>query len=211
MRAVTPTQLERALHRLLTTDALLHAWSPGVALARLHDDTDGQTDPEQWLTVTPLADTAIQVAVGEHAFLFRTTGPSPHVARALGVVAEAIRRDNADRPRGGPLTTVPPPPGLGPAVAQALDVALETPFFPPSLRAEQGHRRWDDDSVAPKRVEGLFTVYIGHDSDVHLLAGWPSLRFRDYFGGGQSLRVRNALLVLADAIQRDARVTDQGV
>ncbi|PKM47063.1 MAG: hypothetical protein CVV05_01350 [Gammaproteobacteria bacterium HGW-Gammaproteobacteria-1] len=58
-------------------------------------------------------------------------------------------------------------------------------------------------------------VYVANDGDVHMsMQEWehipegepdpiPSIRIRTLFGGGHSLRTRQALLWLADAIRRD--------
>jgi hypothetical protein len=47
-------------------------------------------------------------------------------------------------------------------------------------------------------------VVIGPDGDCWVTAGGgQTLRFRTWAGGGHSLRVRQALMVLAEAIRRD--------
>jgi len=52
--------------------------------------------------------------------------------------------------------------------------------------------------------EGKVGVYIGPDGDAYLTSDQqPPLRFRNYFGGGRSPRVYNALLILAKAIDMD--------
>ena len=172
----------------------------GAPHSRLQDDTDGETGVEHWLTVTRVDADTMALGLGEQTLAFRATGPGAQVARALAVVAEAIRRDELERPRGGP-----PMPARSscpdPATQQALDLVLEAAYFIPTLAASQAYRGWGDGIPAnPDRKE--LTVYIAPDSDVHLWSGGRPLRFRDYFGGGLSLRTRQALLVLAEALRR---------
>lgn len=88
-------------------------------------------------------------------------------------------------------------------VTQAL---LEEPFWLSTLQTNVLYQRFEDDSR-----RGYIGVTFSPDSD-----GWIEIfskpdpnegnsvfRFRTYFGGGQSLRVRNALMVLAEAIRLD--------
>jgi hypothetical protein len=206
-----PDALERAIDGLLGARTAPASLTVGHAYARLHDDTDGQTDPPHWLTLTLHSETQTQVTVGEHAFAFRTQageGRSPATARALWVLAEGIRRDNAARPRGPDgserAQTVGTKAEPDPAMAEALNLILETAFFIPTLATEKGYRRQDDEAPDEQRAEGgRLSVYLAADCDVYVLGGWPSLRFREYFGGGQSLRTRNALMLLAEAMRRD--------
>lgn len=48
-------------------------------------------------------------------------------------------------------------------------------------------------------------VIMGVDGDMHvsILGDNPCLRFRNFFGGGMSLRTHNALKILAEAIRLD--------
>ena len=84
---------------------------------------------------------------------------------------------------------------------------LEYPFWPPTIKTREAYMtRFEDDSPT-----GNIVVMFGPDGD-----GWieivakpdphelgNSLRFRNYGGGGQSLRVHAALFVLAEAIRLD--------
>lgn len=214
----SPATLDCAIQCLLTDAHVWPAIEQETVQARLHDDTDGQTDAEHWLTVTLRPDAEIQVLVGEQPFVFQGVakkGASPQTLRALRVVAEGIRRDNLDRPQiddnNAARSTLTKTAVFPADLMAALDVILETNFFIPTLTTEMGYRRQDDDPDSFERAEGgRLTVYIAGDSDVHLLAGWPSLRFRDYFGGGRSLRTRNALMLLAEAMRREEALASQG-
>ena len=88
---------------------------------------------------------------------------------------------------------------------EVIRAILEKPFWPPEARTNVGYRRFGDDN------NSTLTVSFSNDSD-----GWIEvfehkdpeepmygLRFRTFFGGGQSERTRNALLILARAIALD--------
>lgn len=88
-----------------------------------------------------------------------------------------------------------------------LHVMLETPWWPPSLKTGKFYQRFEDDSPL-----GSISVVIGGDGDAHLSVICEcdpnernlSFRFRmPMSGGGQSPRVRNAILFLAEAIRLD--------
>jgi hypothetical protein len=91
------------------------------------------------------------------------------------------------------------------AVLKAL---FEEEFnWPPSLDTHTTYMRFEDDSP-----QGSVSVQFTPDGDswIMILGGDPdpkefkmSFRFRTYGGGGQSLRVRKALLALALAIKWD--------
>lgn len=104
-RYVVPTELaiDRALNTLLE-----HAhWPKTLAVkngyTRRQDDTDGETDHSHDLTVSLSVDGDAWIATGYGLPLrFRTDmggGMSQRTRNALLVLAEAIRRDNADRPQ----------------------------------------------------------------------------------------------------------------
>lgn len=83
-----------------------------------------------------------------------------------------------------------------------LKIVLEKPLFIPIPSNEFFERVHDDHDgsfkgkIAVAIVEGDMWVR----TEEH---GRKFLRFRDYFGGGQSLRVHNALKLLALAIKLD--------
>lgn len=96
----------------------------------------------------------------------------------------------------------------GESLERVLDKVLESYFWPQALSASSSFSRIHDDNDGdPHQV---LVVHIGHDGDVWVLPTENSLRFRAPLGGGMSPRVRNALLVLAEAIRRDNEAMPRG-
>ncbi len=89
------------------------------------------------------------------------------------------------------------------SLSRSLNTVLETVWWPADLQPDQALRRTHDDCDGD--LSQALCVYLARDTDVHLMVDGnaPALRFRAPFGGGMSPRVRNALLVLAEAIRRD--------
>lgn len=90
---------------------------------------------------------------------------------------------------------------------KAMRQLLETPFWPSTLKPGELYQRYEDDSPL-----GFLSITFGCDGDGHILVLHEqdpkerrfSMRFRmPMTGGGQSPRVRNALLILAEAIRLD--------
>ncbi len=87
-----------------------------------------------------------------------------------------------------------------------LRTILESSYWPMSLQSDTGYIRYDDDTQ-----QGHIGVMFSHDGDSWIeVFGTPDPddmnfihRFRSGFGGGQSERVRMALIVLAFAIHLD--------
>jgi hypothetical protein len=71
---------------------------------RKHDDTDGKSNPTQYLSLAIdfMGDVDINIPPGKWRKLrFRTPGgggKSERVRKALVILAEAIRRDNEEKP-----------------------------------------------------------------------------------------------------------------
>ncbi len=83
-----------------------------------------------------------------------------------------------------------------------LDTLLEEPFPWPQTLDESGYSRQHDDTDG--EPTGYLTVMFGPDGDAYVgVDGTQLLRFRTHAGGGRSLRVHAALVVLAEAIRRD--------
>lgn len=100
------------------------------------------------------------------------------------------------------MKKIPNPSAL--SVSRSLNTLLEGAYWPSTLSTQEGYVRRQDDTDGNVGPEQELAVTFGPDGDAWvMLPGFQSLRFRSYFGGGQSLRVRNALLVLAEAIRRD--------
>lgn len=90
------------------------------------------------------------------------------------------------------------------AVSRAMNTLIEGAYWPASLGVRESYIRRHDDTDGETGPEQDLAVTFGPDGDAWvMLPGLRSLRFRTWAGGGQSLRVRNALLVLAEAIRRD--------
>lgn len=92
--------------------------------------------------------------------------------------------------------------------------AVFRPYWPQSLKSEEGFRIFCDDKGRNKGT--WLDVFLANDGDVHVsMQDWedvpngepspfPSLRVRSLSGGGRNLRTRQALLWLAEAMRLDA-------
>ncbi|MDO8415216.1 MAG: hypothetical protein Q7S87_03270 [Agitococcus sp.] len=90
------------------------------------------------------------------------------------------------------------------SVSRAMNTLIEGSYWPQTIDIRTSYSRRHDDTDGKTGSEQEITVAIGVDGDAWvMLPGMTSLRFRTWVGGGSSLRVRNALLVLAEAIRRD--------
>ena len=80
---------------------------------------------------------------------------------------------------------------------------IENPVWIPTLSTDVTYTRIHDDHDGTG--EGQVTVSVDQMGDVWLDVDVTrfSLRFRTFGGGGRSLRTRNALLILAEAIRLD--------
>jgi hypothetical protein len=79
---------------------------------------------------------------------------------------------------------------------------LEHPFWIPELVNNEVYSRLHDDHDG--EFTGRVSVVFSPDSDAWIFIDKiDGLRFRTYSGGGASLRVRNALIILALAIKLD--------
>lgn len=88
------------------------------------------------------------------------------------------------------------------AAMQAVHKLLESSFWPRGISPNTAYRRQHDDTDG--KPTGFIQVILGEDADAWMLIDEPDgLRFRTYHGGGRSLRVRNALVILAEAIRLD--------
>ena len=81
-------------------------------------------------------------------------------------------------------------------------LVLENPFWIPDLNDSAFYDRLHDDHDGT--FKGVLNVAFSSDGDAWIgIDGRPHLRFRNFLGGGMSLRVRNALMILAFAIKLD--------
>ena len=90
-------------------------------------------------------------------------------------------------------------------VDKALNDLLEGDYWIDTLAVNEFYSRLHDDTDGKTTSDHALEVLIAEDLDMHIIVPGQteSLRFRNYLGGGSSLRVRNALLVLAEAMRRD--------
>lgn len=87
---------------------------------------------------------------------------------------------------------------------RAVQRALMPNYWLPSVEANTTHTRRQDDTDGKRDHAQDLTVSIGPDGDCWLQAGAGNLlRFRTWAGGGGSLRTRQALMLLAEAIRLD--------
>lgn len=89
-------------------------------------------------------------------------------------------------------------------LAKRARALLETPFWVPELESETTYQRLNDDHDG--KFEGIIQVGFTRHGDATIgtdLHHGPVLRFRTPNGGGQSERVRTALMLLAYAIKLD--------
>jgi len=87
---------------------------------------------------------------------------------------------------------------------------LENPFWIPEVETEVAYRRLHDDHDGTR--EGMLIVTFSPDGDAWVTTDkhhGSSLRFRNHFGGGNSPRTRNALMLLALAIKLDEAEEDK--
>lgn len=85
-----------------------------------------------------------------------------------------------------------------------MNTLIEGTYWPATIDTRVSYSRRHDDTDGKPGPDQELAVTFGQDGDAWLLLpGMQSLRFRTWAGGGHSLRVRNALLVLAEAIRRD--------
>lgn len=87
---------------------------------------------------------------------------------------------------------------------RAVARVLEPDYWLPSLEVRRCYSRRQDDTDGQRDYTQNLDVMIGPDGDCWLTAGGgQTLRFRTWAGGGMSVRTRQALMVLAEAIRLD--------
>lgn len=88
-------------------------------------------------------------------------------------------------------------------VEDRIKTLLEEPFWPETLKAGESYFRTHDDCDGDLGQGISVSVDPQGDVWVNTTTRRSYCRFRTFFGGGMSLRVRNALLILAEAIRLD--------
>jgi hypothetical protein len=215
---VTEQFVASALNLVLEDSTWVDQLSIEGTYTRRQDDTNGDKGPGQELTVSLFKDGAVTVKLPELALLhFSGMGSvksSPRTRNALYVLAEAIRCDQKDRAQLG--LSMPGEEAMtcfidrcAPAVREAFRGLLNGAFWLRSLDTSSVYVRINE--AAPvSYFDQELSVTFGVDGDAWImLLTLPSLRFREYSGGGMSIRTRNALLVLAEAIRRDNEMSPQ--
>jgi len=87
---------------------------------------------------------------------------------------------------------------------RAVARALTPDYWLRSLATMTAYTRRQDDTDGARDYKQDLTVTIGPDGDCWLQAGGGNLlRFRTWGGGGMSVRTRQALMVLAEAMRLD--------
>ena len=107
LKCPAPQTVQRAVDTLLEgaypPPPALNLHKGRASFTRRQDDTDGGRGPEHDLCVMFSADCDAWVAIpGQASLRFRAPmggGWSPRVHKALIILAEAIRRDNEERPQ----------------------------------------------------------------------------------------------------------------
>jgi hypothetical protein len=96
------------------------------------------------------------------------------------------------------------------AALRQVHKLLDEAFWLPTLATNTNYQRTHDDHDGTQ--EGNIIVTVDKMGDVYLMVdkAMQSLRFRTHGGGGMSLRVRNALLILAEAIRLDNETKPAG-
>ncbi|MEK7505902.1 MAG: hypothetical protein AAB597_03365 [Patescibacteria group bacterium] len=99
--------------------------------------------------------------------------------------------------------------------SEVIGAILNEAFWIPELKTSLTYSRLGDDD------DGVVSIAFGKDSDAHIqilsetdtkpASGGFSIshRFRCYFGGGESLRTRTALMILARAMELDHKEKPQ--
>lgn len=91
-----------------------------------------------------------------------------------------------------------------------IDDILTEPFWPPNLTTKDVVYRTTHDDNDGEPASGFLSITFSMDGDAWIQIGGknertsPVLRYRmPVFGGGRFPKVRNALLLLADAIRQE--------
>ena len=95
---------------------------------------------------------------------------------------------------------------MGKNLTKNIREILERPFWIPEVKTNTEYVRLHDDHDGTK--EGCIILQFDEAGDAFVYTDvhqHPTLRFRTLNGGGSSLRVRNALIILAEAIRLDNR------
>ncbi len=103
-------RIPETIDRLLASEFWLHSLAPETGYARLNDDHDGTYQGTLRIVFDRTGDAHVIAAgtTGLVVLRFRTSvggGVSLNTRKALLILAEAIRKDNEERPINVPLST----------------------------------------------------------------------------------------------------------
>ena len=88
-------------------------------------------------------------------------------------------------------------------VQKEIDKVLDDKFWPPNLETDKLYAVAHDDTDGDTKP-GMLRISFSMDGDAWVMITGPgALRFRMDGGGGKYPKVRNALLLLADAIRQE--------
>ena len=89
-----------------------------------------------------------------------------------------------------------------------IDSILNKRFFPKTLKSREHYTSTHDDNDGVP-TSGFIDMVISPDGDIRIKTihdGIGYLRFRTELGGGRFPKIRNALLVLAEAIRQEGKI-----
>lgn len=90
-----------------------------------------------------------------------------------------------------------------------LDDILKEPFYPKKVETRKNMQTTHDDNDG-EPLSGFIDICVSEQGDVFIKTfhkGIGYLRFRTMLGGGKFLKIRNALLILAEAIRQEGSIT----
>lgn len=96
------------------------------------------------------------------------------------------------------------------AITTTIQKLLESYYWIPTLSTDKSYFRQHDDTDG--KADGVLQINFDRFGDAWIsIDGRKMLRFRTGCGGGSSLRTRNALMILAEAIRLDNEEKPQNI
>ena len=90
-----------------------------------------------------------------------------------------------------------------------IDKVLSEPYWPPNLQTGQSYVTTHDDNDGDPK-SGMLCVQFSVDGDAWIeIIGRGPLRFRMMDGGGKFTKIRNAILLLSEAIRQDGDIGEE--
>lgn len=88
---------------------------------------------------------------------------------------------------------------------KSIDELLNAVGYPSGVTADCYSTTHDDHDGDPS--SGTLTICVDRFGDIHLSTVGNNFRYRTYVGGGKYPKIRNALLILAEAIRQEGGLT----